>query len=562
MARPKKPNPRIFISYSHDSTEHSRRVRALADQLRKDGIDARIDQYTPDPDEGWSKWMRTQVKEADRVLLVFTETYQRRYEGDEEQGKGQGATFEGVIVTQVLYEGGGFNTKFRPVVFREEDERFIPVELRRFNRYRVDTQEHYQNLLRWLYQAPSIVAPTIGQKPELPIEQAFELFQVPTRGQKPELPTEQAFELFQVPTHVVDQDAFHRGDRNHLTICAALKAAAPGDRILVRPGLYKEGLVVDKPVEIIGEGDRNKVEIEATRKHTVSFRAAKGRIANLTLRQTGGGEWYCVDIAGGCLELEGCDITGDGQGGIAIHEEADPKLINNHIHRCKNGGVDAYERGKGMLKNNRIYGNGLAGVAIRGDANPILHHNYIYDGNHEGVWVADHGQGTLEENDIYGNRLAGVAIRGDGNPTLRQNNRIHDGEQEGVWVGDGGRGTLEDNEIFRNRVAGVAIVKGGNPTLRRNNIRDGKQEGVWVGDGGEGTLKENNIHDNVLAGVAIVRDGNPTLHRNRIYNGKGEGVYIHEGGRGVISRTDNEVYGNAGGDWDISEDCKDKVKWV
>jgi hypothetical protein len=167
---------RVFISYSHDSAEHARRVRALADQLRKDGIDARIDQYTPDPDEGWSKWMRTQVKEADRVLLVFTETYQRRYEGDEEQGKGQGATFEGVIVTQALYEGGGSNAKFRPVVFREEDERFVSVELRRFNRYRVDTPDHYQNLLRWLYREPSIVAPTVGPKRDLPPEPGPELF--------------------------------------------------------------------------------------------------------------------------------------------------------------------------------------------------------------------------------------------------------------------------------------------------------------------------------------------------------------------------------------------------
>jgi hypothetical protein len=45
------------------------------------------------------------------------------------------ATFEGVIVTQWLYESGGRNAKFRPVLFREEDERFIPLELRRFNRY-------------------------------------------------------------------------------------------------------------------------------------------------------------------------------------------------------------------------------------------------------------------------------------------------------------------------------------------------------------------------------------------------------------------------------------------
>ena len=48
------------------------------------------------------------------------------------------------------------------------------------------------------------------------------------------------------PTHVVD--AYQRGD--FATVSAAVKAARPGDRILVRPGLYLEGLVIDKPLEI------------------------------------------------------------------------------------------------------------------------------------------------------------------------------------------------------------------------------------------------------------------------------------------------------------------------
>jgi TIR domain len=167
---------RVFISHSHDSAEHARRVRALADQLRANGIESWIDQYVQDPDEGWPKWMRDQVKEADKVLLVFTRTYQRRFEGDEEEGKGLGATFEGAIVTQSLYESGGRNRKFRPVALREEDEQFITVELRRFNRYRVDTPEHYQNLLRWWLEAPRITAPTVGRTPDLPPEPGVELF--------------------------------------------------------------------------------------------------------------------------------------------------------------------------------------------------------------------------------------------------------------------------------------------------------------------------------------------------------------------------------------------------
>lgn len=36
-------NPKVFISYSHDSEEHKDRVLALSDRLRADGIDCIID---------------------------------------------------------------------------------------------------------------------------------------------------------------------------------------------------------------------------------------------------------------------------------------------------------------------------------------------------------------------------------------------------------------------------------------------------------------------------------------------------------------------------------------
>jgi hypothetical protein len=108
------------------------------------------------------------------------------------------------------------------------------------------------------------------------------------------------------PTHVVDP--FHRGD--FTTISEAIKTARPGDRILVRPGLYTESLVIDKPLEILGHGPAADIQVHARDAHVVVFRANISRIANLTLRQAGGeGTWYGVDIGQGRLELEGCDIT-------------------------------------------------------------------------------------------------------------------------------------------------------------------------------------------------------------------------------------------------------------
>jgi F-box protein 11 len=270
-------------------------------------------------------------------------------------------------------------------------------------------------------------------------------------------------------------DALHRGDYSNLT--GALQAAKPGHRIVVRPGPYREGITIDKAVEIIGDGEPGEIVIEATGKPVILFQANMGRVVNLTVRQKGGGEWYGVDISQGRLDLEGCDITSTSFGCVAIHGGADPRLRGNRIHDGKQAGVFVYDSGLGTLEDNEIFGNGYSGVEIKSGGNPTLRRNRIHDGKQGGVYVNENGLGTLEDNEIFGNALAGVQIRSGGNPTLRRN-RIHDGEQGGVYVFENGLGTLEDNEIFGNAYSGVDIRSGGNPTLRRNRIHDGRQGGI------------------------------------------------------------------------------------
>jgi hypothetical protein len=64
MAPPQQPNPKVFVSYSHDSVEHAQRVLALANQLRTDGVEGWIDQYVQDPEEGWISWMALRYRSA------------------------------------------------------------------------------------------------------------------------------------------------------------------------------------------------------------------------------------------------------------------------------------------------------------------------------------------------------------------------------------------------------------------------------------------------------------------------------------------------------------------
>jgi hypothetical protein len=162
-----KPNsPKVFISYSHDSETHLKLVLALSDHLRSDGVDCHIDQYEASPPEGWPRWCDKQVRDADFVLVACTGIYLRRFQGEEETGKGLGVIWEGHIITQELYNAQMRNRKFLPIMFASEDEMFIPTPLQGATHYQLP--EHYDDLYRRLTNQPLIAKPPLGTMKSMP----------------------------------------------------------------------------------------------------------------------------------------------------------------------------------------------------------------------------------------------------------------------------------------------------------------------------------------------------------------------------------------------------------
>jgi F-box protein 11 len=260
-------------------------------------------------------------------------------------------------------------------------------------------------------------------------------------------------------------DPWQRGD--FTTVGAAIKAANPGDRILVRPGLYEESLVVDKPLEILGDGLVSDIEIRARGAAALQFQASIGRVTNLMLRQAGGtGKWFSVNIRQGRLDLEGCDISSQSLACVAIRNGADPRLRRNRIHDSKQGGVFVLDGGLGTLEDNDITGNGYAGVEIKTGGDPTLRRNQIHDNKQSGVYVHDSGLGTLEDNDITGNGYRGVSIKTGGNPTLRAN-RINRNRSQAVWIREGGRGLIEDNDLTGNAKGAWLIAEDNKANVTR-----------------------------------------------------------------------------------------------
>jgi hypothetical protein len=135
------------------------------------------------------------------------------------------------------------------------------------------------------------------------------------------------------------------------TISEAIQAAAPNDKILVRPGWYREGIVVDKPLDIEGDGNSEDVVVLSDGESALYFSASTGRVGNLTLRQVNGeAEVFTVTIIQGRLTLTRCDISNRSKSGVGVHGGADPILRSNRIHDSRENGVFVYNDGLPSLR--------------------------------------------------------------------------------------------------------------------------------------------------------------------------------------------------------------------
>src|SRR5690606_17509613 len=152
--------PRVFVSYSQDSDDHKQRVLELTQALRADGVDAIVDQFVDNPAQGWARWMVDELAAAQFVLLVVSEGYRKKAEGQVPRGAGLGVKWGSHLTIQEIYEVDARNEKYIPVLPQGITDAAIPQALRAWTYYR--WPESSEGLLRRLLEQPKVVPAPLG----------------------------------------------------------------------------------------------------------------------------------------------------------------------------------------------------------------------------------------------------------------------------------------------------------------------------------------------------------------------------------------------------------------
>lgn len=231
------------------------------------------------------------------------------------------------------------------------------------------------------------------------------------------------------------------------TIQTAVDAAAQGDTIVVQKGVYRENVIIDKSIDLIGvdwptidggdlEGDRNTVMIP-----------------------------YLGDRAG---KVEGFIVTGGGKGGMGhgINVwDSSPTITNNKITRNSHVGIGIHGRPKLTSKTK-------------------IHDNEIFD-NLVGIGNGAGGNPRIYGNKIYNNRIVGIGSRGNAEPRI-EGNEIHE-NHIGIGAREVATPFIEGNHIFENAfgitISPVSTIRpfaGKDITINNNLIFDNHQCGISI----------------------------------------------------------------------------------
>ena len=170
-------NPKVFISYSHDSPEHKQWVSELAAQLRRKGIDAILDQWDLGLGDDITRFMERGIVNADRVLVICTD----KYVSKANIGEG-GVGYERMIVNAELVQNLGTD-KFIPIIRQAAKKKKTPTFLgtRVYADFRKDSQfdAECERLIREIHEMPIVEKPPLGKNPFPSMELDTQLMDIP-----------------------------------------------------------------------------------------------------------------------------------------------------------------------------------------------------------------------------------------------------------------------------------------------------------------------------------------------------------------------------------------------
>lgn len=303
------------------------------------------------------------------------------------------------------------------------------------------------------------------------------------------------------------------GSGDFETIIAAIAAAEPGDTVLVAPGTYTDGFVIDKPLTLSGDGPREGIVIAPAAAADARHEAPWGEMipvgvyvdqADVTFEHLTfelEGDYLGMLLDGGASLLEDVAVTSNEivmpRGEPTFRDAyidsyfavrgASPTMEDSELvghasvdgpgrtvirGSTLHGGTSASAEAVGVYEDNLFTGGQLA---VDTGSDMLVRGNTVRDigANQAGILVVDDGSSAEILDNLVERAAIGISVESSGPGTIVVGNTIRD-VRVGIHAESATETRIEDNDIDGARTFGI-LLQGGTPIVLGNRICDTDQ---------------------------------------------------------------------------------------
>ena len=188
------------------------------------------------------------------------------------------------------------------------------------------------------------------------------------------------------------------GDGNYSSIQNAINEANSGDTIFVYNGTYKENLVIDKSIILIGES-REKTIINGCGKEVVNISANYVELRGLNITNGSAG----VKISSSYNILENCKICGN-EHALILYFSEENLIRNNSLCFNEGNAVALYGSTKNVIEKCEIISNG-GGIDIISSHDNVIKNNTINSKTGYGIFLLDAQNMVITDNDFINDSI-------------------------------------------------------------------------------------------------------------------------------------------------------------
>jgi nitrous oxidase accessory protein NosD len=308
------------------------------------------------------------------------------------------------------------------------------------------------------------------------------------------------------------------------SIGEAIGKAKPGSRILVYPGLYAEQVVIDKDLEIVGEGNGHDIIIAPPDNVScVVMRTAYAVVRNVSIRRrkTSDEKQVPAVVAGqGRLVLQHLAITCPASAAVlATGAAASCSMHHVSLTGCR-WGVWATDGAEAVVEGSTISDCEGQGIEIRDDAWCTVRSCDVHDCGAAGIAVSPKGELRCEDTAVRDNRGLGIQVRSNAKNRITGCEIVRN-SMHGVVLDEAALARIRHTQFSGNggaEFSQVEVSEKSSVILQACVISAGASHGMHVSTGSAATIEDSTLHAfgqeclSVFDGSSVTCDRSRFLH--------------------------------------------------